>query len=777
MEVVLSVAGSPLALEPRTQRRLNLRASKTQAASERIEAVQSAVEARIVRAIPSAQVRWRYRIVANALAVVVPKGDVTRLVSVPGVRHVYPNVWYRPQLDQSVPLIGAPALWGPGLATAGTGMKIGIIDDGVDQSHPFFSPAGFTMPAGFPKGQTAYTTAKVIVARAFAPPSTTWKYAKRPFDPENSDHATHVAGIAAGDHDTTAGFGGVKLSGVAPRAYIGNYKVLTVPTPGVGLNGNAAEIAAGIEAAVRDGMDVINLSLGEPEIEPSRDLVVQAINGAARAGVVPVVAAGNDFTEFGFGSVSSPGSAAGAITVAAATKARDIADFSSGGPTPISLELKPEVTAPGAGIYSSVPERLGTWEMFSGTSMAAPHVAGGAALLRERHPTWTVEQLKSALVLTGKRVDGFNGNEALVTREGGGMIDLPAANKPLFFSRPATISYRILPTATHVSGSVKLEDAGGGAGVWNATLAPQTRNTGVTIDIGVAAVAIPGQLKFDVSTAGNAPDQNVAGFVVLRRGSLVRRIPYWFRVSKPKLAGEPHLRLRRGGEHSGNTARGVARVSWYRYPEAAPGVATSLNGPERVFRFQLRRPVANFGVVVVSRARGVGVEPRVVLGGDENRLTGYAGLPIDLNPYREDFGRPIPVAGALRPKAGAYDIVFDETSRRQAGRFRFRFWVNDVRPPAIRVLSRVVGRSRVLRIRVVDSGSGVDASTLTVEVAGQAVDFGYRRGVVTVDVGWLSRGRHPLVVRAADWQESKNMENVPPILPNTRTVRTSFRVR
>ncbi len=68
-------------------------------------------------------------------------------------------------------------------------------------------------------------------------------------------------------------------------------------------------------------MDVINLSLGEPEIEPSRDLVVAAIDAAADAGVVPVIAAGNDFDEYGRGSVSSPGSAAKAITAAAVTQA------------------------------------------------------------------------------------------------------------------------------------------------------------------------------------------------------------------------------------------------------------------------------------------------------------------------------------------------------------------------------------------------------------------------------------------------------------------------
>src|SRR5262249_5757002 len=150
------------------------------------------------------------------------------------------------------------------------------IDDGIDQSHAYFSPVGYTMPPGYPKGQTAYTTAKVIVARAFAPAGTTWKYALKPFDPIESGHATHVAGIAAGNAGTNAN--GQAISGVAPRAYLGNYKALSVPTPGVGLDGNAAEIVAAIEAAVKDGMDVINLSIGEPEVEPSRDIVARAID-------------------------------------------------------------------------------------------------------------------------------------------------------------------------------------------------------------------------------------------------------------------------------------------------------------------------------------------------------------------------------------------------------------------------------------------------------------------------------------------------------------------
>ena len=93
------------------------------------------------------------------------------------------------------------------------------------------------MPRGFPKGNKRFTDAKVIVARAFAPRSPKWKYAARPFDPLNSEHATHVAGIAAGNYRTLAR--STRVSGVAPKAYIGNYKVLTVPDDDFGLNGNS----------------------------------------------------------------------------------------------------------------------------------------------------------------------------------------------------------------------------------------------------------------------------------------------------------------------------------------------------------------------------------------------------------------------------------------------------------------------------------------------------------------------------------------------------------
>jgi hypothetical protein len=262
-------------------------------------------------------VRWRFGVVLNGFAVVVPRSELAKLSRIARAQ-VWPSIGYHTLLDRTPQIIGAPTIWGPTLATAGQGQKIAIVDDGIDQTHPFFAPTGYTYPAGFPKGQTAYTTPKVIVARAFAPASPAYANAKLPFDPELSDHGIHVAGIAAGNNNTPTRSGAFRLSGIAPRAYLGNYKALGIPSE-FGANGNSPELAAAIESAVRDGMDVINLSLGETEIEPTRDLVAKALNAAADAGVVSAVSAGNDFGELGFGSITSPANAAKAISVAASS--------------------------------------------------------------------------------------------------------------------------------------------------------------------------------------------------------------------------------------------------------------------------------------------------------------------------------------------------------------------------------------------------------------------------------------------------------------------------
>ncbi|MGB8003786.1 MAG: S8 family serine peptidase [Gaiellaceae bacterium] len=737
----------------------------------RLTTTQRTLEARIRASIPTAAVRWRYGVTLDGFAVVVPRGKVGKLSRLPGVAQVWPSVTYHPLLDKTPGIIGAPQVWGPTLATAGQGMKIGIIDDGIDQTHPFFSPTGFAYPPGFPKGQTAYTTPKVIVARAFAPATPVYKNARLPFDPDLSDHGIHVAGIAAGDHNTTTR-SGVVLSGIAPDAYLGNYKALGVPSQ-FGANGNSPELAAAIEAAVRDGMDVINLSLGESEIEPKRDVVAKAINAAADAGVVASVSAGNDFTEFGYGSITSPANAAKAITVAASSGGHGspdvdhIADFSSAGPTPYSLTFKPDVTAPGEDVASAAPG--GSYVENSGTSMSSPHVAGAAAVLQQRHPSWTPAEIKSALASTGDPVHNGSTFEVNPLREGGGRIDLPRADEPLVFVQPTSLSFGLLRPAARASRHVALSDAGGGAGTWSVSISP----AGAPVATASEAT-VPGTLTLRAVVPRSAREREVAGFVVLSRGTTRRRIPFWLRIERPKLRLDRSTLLSRPGTYSASTARGAARVTSYRYPDVPAGHAAfpvRLTGRELVYRVRITRPLANFGVAVIARDRGVSVEPRIVRSGDENRLAGYTALPFDQNPYRASYGRHRLVAGVALPGPGLYDVVFDTPSRGRAGGFRFRFWLGDASPPTVRPLGV---RRGFYELAVGDSRSGVDPESLQAHVGDDFVPSSYASGRVRVSLASVARGSHTLTFAVSDYQETKNMENVARILPNTRTVRVTF---
>ena len=511
---------------------------------ERIDAQQHAFREELETQVPAARVGWRYRLVANGFSLTLPADDVARLGRLDGVRDVLPAGSYAPQAESTPQQIGAPALWGPTLDTAGQGVKIGIIDSGIDPEHPYFDPAGYTMPPGFPKGQQRFTTAKVIVARSFAPKTgATAPSVRLAFSEDDSSHGTHVAGIAAGNADTPAD--GRRISGVAPRAYLGNYKVFVETDDGLSPNANSPAIVAAIEAAVADGMDVINFSGGEPEIEPSRDIVALALDAAAAAGVVPVIAAGNDYGDFGAGSVSSPANSEGAIAVGAVeitgTK-REHADFSSVGPTTISLRLKPDVAAPGVDVLSSVSG--GGWAEFSGTSMASPHVAGAAALLRQRHPAWTVEQLKSALVQSGVDSVDERGRTAGPRFQGGGVVALQRADRPLLFAAPTAVSFGLMARGQDATQTVGLEDAGGGAGTWNVARvvlnAPGGRAVRLTLP---PTVTVPGELNVSASVGRGSAPGDLDAYIELRRGADVRRVPVWARVTTAALARHKTLAL------------------------------------------------------------------------------------------------------------------------------------------------------------------------------------------------------------------------------------------
>ena len=263
----------------------------------------------------------------------------------------------------------------------------------------------------------------------------------------------------------------------------------------------------------------------------------------------------------------------------------------------------------------------------------------------------------------------------------------------------------------------------------------------------------------------------------MTRGSDVRRVAFWFHVEVPRLQLDPHRILHGPGLYHGDTAGKASRVSSYRYPQRArAGVPTRLGGPEQVFRFTLRRQVANFGVVIVHHAPGMKVSPRLVAGNDENRVVGYTGIPTSLNPY-QGFDRAEPVVGAVLPDPGTYQFVFDTPTGAKPGAFTFRFWVNDRSPPSIRLLDHKDTIGRPIRVSVRDSGSGVDPRSLRAKVGGKSVRLTYADGVLLLRTKGLHAGTQTVTISASDYQETKNMEDVGPVLPNTRVLHTTVTLR
>ena len=163
--------------------------------------------------------------------------------------------------------------------------------------------------------------------------------------------------------------------------------------------------------------------------------------------------------------------------------------------------------------------------------------------------------------------------------------------------------------------------------------------------------------------------------------------------------------------------------------------------------------------------------------GNENKLTGYAALPVNLNPYLAEFGEPVLAAGAVRPLAGAYDVVFDSARRVGRGASRSATGSTTHAPdrdaPAAARVPRHPARRAGERCRL--RASIPRLSRVTVD--GRTRSASLRAGSMRIPTATLTRGPHVLRVQASDYQESRNMENVPPILPNTRVLSVKVVVR
>ncbi|MFI0451776.1 S8 family serine peptidase [Actinomadura sp. 6N118] len=295
------------------------------------------------------------------------------------------------RLDKSVKQIGAPAAWKRGWD--GKGSTVAVLDTGYDAGHPDLK-------------------AVVAQSRGF-----TGQGAKDVQD--RNGHGTHVASTVAGSGAASKG----RFRGVAPGARIAAGKVLDDDG-----SGYDSWVLAGMEwAATQVKAKVVNMSLGGRDIQ-GIDPLEQAVNTlTARTGTLFVVSAGNDGP--GQHTLGSPGSADSALTVGAVGRNDSLAEFSAEGPRLGDYGVKPDITAPGVGIVAARAKNTQVDQPYdenyaraSGTSMAAPHVAGAAAILAARHPKWPAARLKAALMNAAKPTKG-----ASAYRQGAGRLDVARA--------------------------------------------------------------------------------------------------------------------------------------------------------------------------------------------------------------------------------------------------------------------------------------------------------------------------------------------------------------
>lgn len=449
-----------------------------------------------------------------------------------------------------------------------------------------------------------------------------------------------------------------------------------------------------------------------------------------------------------------------------------MAEFSSEGPTPYTHELKPDISAPGVGILSSVPASAsypGSFAVFDGTSMASPAVAGAAALLRASHPDWTPAQIKSALM--GSAIPAFTDTtrsaEASPLREGAGFLQVQGANDAGVLADPPSVNFGLVNGAsadTETQG-ITVADAGDGSGTWSVSVDLQPgAPAGVTV-AGPPSVSVPaggdGAVALQLHVPAGAGEGDVAGFLVLTSGSRVRRVPFWGRVERPALDPRLPHQMHRLGIFTGDTRSGHARISAYRYPDNPSGSALPVhwNGPEQLWGFSLTGPAINAGVTVEDRG-GSRVLPILLNQPDENDVAGPEGLPLDVGPVSFTAGSPAPAAGMWWVPPGSYTVAVDSASARGAGRYRLRFWVNDLDPPVVKLLTPTL-HSRPnahLRISVTDSGSGVDASTVVGFVGSSALRLPYdpATGVVSLRARNLKPGKYHIAVFATDYAQTKD---------------------
>ncbi|MCM2674927.1 S8 family peptidase [Alkalicoccobacillus plakortidis] len=299
------------------------------------------------------------------LSVELDPEDVDALSEEDGIAYIEED--FEVSIQQSVPWgitrVQAPAAINRG--TNGSGVRVAVLDTGISTHSDLTIRGGASFVPG---------------------------------EPNTSDlngHGTHVAGTIAALNNS------IGVVGVAPNADLYAVKVL-----GANGRGSIGGIAQGLEWAAANNMHIANLSLGSDA--PSSTLE-QAVNYATSRGVLVIAASGNN----GSGNVGYPARYANAMAVGATDQNNNRANFSQYG-------AGLDIVAPGVGIQSTYPGNR--YASLNGTSMATPHVAGAAALVKQRYPSWSASQIRNHLKNTSTNLGSS-------TLYGSGLVNADAASR------------------------------------------------------------------------------------------------------------------------------------------------------------------------------------------------------------------------------------------------------------------------------------------------------------------------------------------------------------
>ena len=583
----------------------------------------------LVRSIPHLQLRHIYKYALNGFSVKGKQADIERLTVKANPSIISPVNTYKVHAEESIKMIGGEEVRGlfdhKNQRLTGKGVKVGIIDTGIDYTHPDL--------------RVNYGGGLDLVDGDEDPMET------KAAGGEETLHGTHVAGIIAANG---------KIQGVAPEATIIAYRAL-----GPGGSGTTEQVIAAIDQAIKDKVDILNLSLGNNVNGPDLPISM-ALNKAVEKGITAVTSSGNSGPNNW--TVGSPGTASKAISVGASTPSINIpylevldqrlrleplqgsvdwdlnqsheivfaglgkkeelkdvqgkivllergeltftekginafeagakaviiynntkgnffgnlekelpipvtalsnakgeklkkklfkerifartniieekdvlADFSSRGPVTSTWEIKPDILAPGVAINSTVP---GGYLPLQGTSMAAPHVAGASALIKQAHPDWGPEQIKAALMNTAKPLLNKKGKPYRTYEQGAGRLQMEKALKTKSLVTPASLQFGKFQLADRMhehNGYVTVENVGDTPLSYSFSI-PHVEN-GLSWTFPLSFYLKPGEkkrLELKLAVDPTVFKKKVYdGTIVLKAGPQEINIPYIYVLEEP----------------------------------------------------------------------------------------------------------------------------------------------------------------------------------------------------------------------------------------------------